>query len=98
MTILEKVKVLINQVADEDTLEVLIELCKEDAVNYCNLSEYIEDLDNIVVRMVIEKYNKLGFEGLSQQSTSAVSNSFIESYSTEILSALTKFRKIRVIK
>lgn len=95
---LNKIKILINQEVDDDILEVLIDMCKQDAVDYCNLEEYDDVLDTAVIKMVIERYNKLGFEGLSSQGTSAVSNSFIDGYSKEIYSSLMKFRKLRVVK
>lgn len=95
---LEKIKILINQYAQDDVLQILIDMCKADAVAYCNLPEYIEDLDNTVIKMVIERYNKIGFEGLSAQGDSGVSNSFIDGYSKEIYQSLIKFRKMRVVK
>jgi hypothetical protein len=73
-------------------------MCKDDAVSFCNLEEYTEDLDNTVIKMVVERYNKIGFEGLSAQGDSGVSNSFVDGYSKEIYQSLIKFRKMRVVK
>lgn len=95
---LEKIKILINQYAQDDVLQILIDMCKADAVAYCNLPEYIEDLDNTVIKMVIERYNKIGFEGLSAQGDSGVSNSFVDGYSKEIYQALIKYRKMRIVQ
>ena len=95
---LEKIKILINQYAQDDILLLLIDMCKADAVEYCNLPEYIEDLDNIVIKMVIERYNKMGYEGLSAQGDSGVSNSFVDGYSKDIYQGLIKFRKMRVVQ
>jgi hypothetical protein len=95
---LEKIRILLNQYARDDVLEVLIDMCKTDAVAYCNLPEYTEDLDSTVIKMVIERYNKMGFEGLSSQGDSGVSNAFVDGYSREIYQSLIKFRKVRVVK
>lgn len=95
---LEKIKILINQYAQDEILLLLIDMCKTDAIEYCNLPEYIEDLDNIVIKMVIERYNKMGYEGLSSQGDSGVSNSFIDGYSKDIYQSLMKFRKMRVVQ
>lgn len=95
---LEKIKILINQYAQDDILEVLIDMCKADAVAYCNLPEYIDDLDNTVIKMVIERYNKIGLEGLTAQGDSGVSNSYIDGYSKEIYQSLIKYRKMRVVQ
>lgn len=95
---LEKIKILINQYAQDDLLLTLIDMCKDDAVAYCNLPEYIDVLDNTVIKMVIERYNKIGLEGLTSQGESGVSNSFIDGYSKEVYQSLIKFRKMRVIQ
>lgn len=95
---LEKIKILINQYAQDEILLLLIDMCKADAVAYCNLPEYIEDLDNTVIKMVIERYNKIGFEGLSAQGDSGVSNSFVDGYSKEIYQSLIKYRKMRIVQ
>lgn len=95
---LEKIKLLLNQYAQDELLELLIEMCKADAVSYCNLPEYIDDLDSTVIKMVIERYNKIGFEGLSAQGDSGVSNSFVDGYSKEIYQSLIKYRKMRIVR
>ena len=95
---LEKIQLLINQYGQDDLLSLLIEMCKDDAVSFCNLEEYTEDLDNTVIKMVVERYNKIGFEGLSAQGDSGVSNSFVDGYSDEVKRALIKHRKMRVVK
>lgn len=95
---LEKIQLLLNQYAQDELLSLLIDMCKDDAVCFCNLEEYTEDLDNTVIKMVIERYNKIGFEGLSAQGDSGVSNSFVDGYSDEIKRALIKHRKVRVVR
>ena len=95
---LEKIQLLINQYGQDDLLSLLIEMCKDDAISFCNLEEYTEDLDNTVIKMVVERYNKIGFEGLSAQGDSGVSNSFVDGYSDEVKRALIKHRKMRVVK
>ena len=97
---LEKIKLLLNQANtdDEDELLVLlINLAKEEAYNYCNLEEYNTILDYIVIQMVIEKYNRIGSEGLTSQSTSGVEAVYDSSYSQKVIKMLNKHRKVKTI-
>lgn len=98
---LDKIKILLG-IADEDEskdelIELLIELCKDEATNFCNLAAYNKKLDSIVISMVIERYNARGTEGLSSVSGSGVNEQYKDGYSSNIISALVKHRKIRCI-
>lgn len=96
MTVLEQVKLLLGIVdtSKDGVLSLLITICSDEAVVYCHLSEYSNVLNSIVTRMVIEKYNRLGTEGVSAQSFSGVNESFNDGYSTDIVAALNKHRKL----
>ena len=73
---LEKIKILLG-LADEDEsrddlISTLIGLCKDEATDFCNLEEYNSKLDSAVIGMVIERYNKIGTEGVSSVSTNGI--------------------------
>lgn len=97
---LEKIKLLLSKVDDDtvdELLNTLISMCKEEAYIYCNLPEYDKKLDNIIVSMVIEKYNRIGSEGATSQSSSGVSASYNDFYSDKIVRMLNKFRKVKMV-
>lgn len=96
---LEKIKLLlsISDDAADELLNTLISMCKEEAYVYCNLLEYDDKLDFIVVSMVIEKYNRMGSEGTLSQSSSGVSASYDSFYSDKIVRMLNKFRKVKMV-
>jgi hypothetical protein len=96
---LEKIKLLlsISDDAADELLNTLISMCKEEAYIYCNLLEYDDKLDFIVVSMVIEKYNRMGSEGTLSQSSSGVSASYDSFYSDKIVRMLNKFRKVKMV-
>lgn len=96
---LEKIKLLlsISDDAADELLNTLIAMCKEEAYIYCNLLEYDDKLDFIVVSMVIEKYNRMGSEGTLSQSSSGVSASYDSFYSDKIVRMLNKFRKVKMV-
>ena len=98
---LEKIKMLLG-IAEEDEgkddlITLLISLCKDEAVDFCNLPEYDSKLDSAVISMVIERYNARGTEGLTSVSGSGVNEHYKDGYSSNIISALIKNRKIRCI-
>lgn len=97
---LNKIKLLLNR-ADDDSLDellqTLIALCKEEAYIYCNLEDYDEKLDYIVIQMVIERYNRMGSEGTTSQSSSGITNQFDSFYSDKVTRMLNKNRKLRTV-
>lgn len=95
---LEKLKLLLSKDDSADELlNTLISMCKEEAYIYCNLPEYDNKLDNIVVNMVIEKYNRMGSEGTLSQSASGASASYDSFYSDKVVRMLNKFRKVKMV-
>ena len=96
---LDKIKLLLNILTDEfdELLNVLIALCKDEAYVYCNLQEYDSKLDGAVIQMVIERYNRIGSEGTTQQSSSGVSMTYDSFYSDKVRWMLNKHRKVKMI-
>lgn len=96
---LDKLKLLLNIPDDtqDELLQVLISLCKDEAFNYCNLPEYSKKLDGAVIQMVIERYNRIGSEGATQQSSSGVSMTYDSFYSDKVRWMLNKHRKVKMI-
>ena len=96
---LDKIKLLLSMADDtaDDLLNTLISMCKEEAYIYCNLPEYSEKLDNIVVCMVIERYNRIGSEGSTSQSASGISATYDSFYSEKIVKMLNKHRRVRCV-
>lgn len=97
---LERIKLLLNRTEEDsldELLQVLISLCKEEAYNYCNFEEYDEVLDYIIIQMVIERYNRIGSEGATNQSSSGVSNEYDSFYSDKVVKMLNKHRRMRTL-
>lgn len=95
----DKIKILIGLTdnSKDDVLDVLISLCKSEAYEYCNLEGYTSKLDSAVIQMVIEKYNKMGTEGLSSVSTSGIKEEYNSGYSPQVLGLLKKNRKVKCV-
>jgi hypothetical protein len=93
---LEKITLLLGDAANgkSDLINVLIDLCKDEAITFCHLDYYSDDLDTIVIQMVIEKFNKIGNEGISSVGFSGVSENILEDYSAPIVRMLRRKRKL----
>ena len=80
--------------------DALINLCYKQAVTeveaYCNREADIE-LDLVADRIAVIKLNRIGSEGLSGQSYSGVSESYIDGYPADIMAILNRKRKIKII-
>ena len=97
---LEKIKILLglgNDESRDELLNVLIALCKDEAIDFCNLKEYSNKLDSAVINMVIERYNKIGTEGLTSVSTNGIDENYIDGYSEIVLSKLRKNRNVKCV-
>ena len=97
---LDKIKILLglsNTEDQDEILEVLISLCKDEAIDFCNLEEYTEKLDSAVIGMVIERYNKIGTEGITSVSTNGINEGYTDGYSETVLCKLRKNRKVKCV-
>lgn len=99
MTVLEKAMLMIGPVAasKQDQIAAIVEMCQDEAVQFCNLTEYNTKLDNAVVQMTVERQNRLNNEGISQTNASSINETFLDGYSKSTLSMLIKNRKVKVI-
>ena len=96
---LEDIKILLGDAAASFTdaqINLCVRLAENEVKAYCN-----RELDNYLELLVIEiakiKLNRLNTEGLAAQSFSGVNESFIDGYPQEIVAALNRKRKIKVV-
>ena len=97
---LEKIKMLLGRsdVDDiDDLITVLISLCKDEAIIYCRLDEYDSKMDGAIIQMVIERYNRMGSEGATSQTSSGVAMTYDSFYSDKVRRLLNKFRRIKTV-
>ena len=96
---IEEIKVLLGDAAANYT-DAQIGLCLKMALSeveaYTNRTLDYE-LEIIAERIAIIKLYRLNTEGLASQGFSGVSESYIDGYPADIMAALNKKRKIKVI-
>lgn len=99
MEILDKVKLIldISDYNKDELIEMLIDDCKAEVLDYCNLTVYDVKLDSTIVKMVIQNYNKGITQGISTESFSGVSQAYINGYTADVISMLNKNRRMRFL-
>ena len=96
---IDEIKILLGDAAENFT-DAQIGLCAKLALaeveEYCGRSvDYVLEL--VAERIAVIKLKRLDTEGLSSQSFSGISESFISGYPDDIQKILNKKRKIKVV-
>ena len=95
---LEKIKLcLTNNTYTDDLINLFIEDTTKEVKIYCNREDIDTELESVIRRIVIIKLNRMNSEGLSSQSYSGVSESFIDGYPQDIVSILNRKRKLKTL-
>ena len=96
---IEEIKLLLGDAAANYS-DALIGLCAKQALAeveaYCHRSADYE-LEVMAQRIAIIKLNRINTEGLSSQSFSGVSESYIDGYPADIQAVLNRKRKVKVM-
>ena len=96
---IEELKIMLGDAAANFTdaqLGLALKFALAEVEAYCKRSVDIE-LELVAQQMAIVKLNRIGTEGLTAQSFSGVSESFIDGYPAEIQAVLSRKRKIKVV-
>lgn len=96
---IDEIKIILGDAAANYT-DAQIGLCAKQAIaeveGYCK-RQLDYELEIIAERIAIIKLNRLNTEGLSGQSYSGVSESYIDGYPADILAVLNRKRKLKVL-
>ena len=95
---LENLKLLLGNSASEELLELLISQAQNFLLLFCGLSEYDERYDSLIIRMVVEDFNKMGSEGVKSRSFNGLSETYNEEpYSSLIMTQLRSYKRLRTL-
>lgn len=96
---IEEIKILLGAAAENYTdvqIGLALKMALLEVEDYCN-REVDATLELLAQKIAIIKLNRLGTEGLASQGFSGVSESFIDGYPADIVAALNRKRKIKVV-
>lgn len=99
MTTLERlnIKLDIKDSSKDDILNIYIEDAKNEFLNYTARSSIPAAANYIIEDMVLAKFNRKGSEGLAAQSYSGISESYLDDYDSNLITAMNRFRKIKLL-
>lgn len=93
------IKIMLGDAASNYS-DALINLCYKQALTeveaYCNREADIE-LDMVADRLAVIKLNRINTEGLSGQSFSGISESYVDGYPADIKAILNRKRRIKLL-
>lgn len=96
---LEEIKLLLGDSASnypDALIALVIKQTVAEVEDYCQ-RELDATLEFMVERLVIIKLNRINTEGLSSQSFSGVSETYIDDYPADILKVLNRKRKVKFL-
>lgn len=96
MTILEKIKLMVGAENKDGLISILIEQAQSEFLQLANLKELPDNIENIIVDMVIIKYNLQGVEGLASSSYSGATESYSQ-YPPQLLNAIKRYKRVKVL-
>ena len=85
MLLLNRIKTLLGITDNDELIYEIIELTKSKILNYINKEELPKELEFILVELSIQRYNRIGSEGISSESVDGKSVSYeddFENYKT----------------
>jgi hypothetical protein len=96
---INEIKILLGDTASNYTdaqISLAYRMAVSEVEEYCN-REMDEALELVAMQIAKIKLNRLSTEGLSSQSFSGVSETYLSDYPSEIVKVLNRKRKIKVI-
>lgn len=96
---IEEIKLLLGNAAENFTeaqISLAYKLALSEVEEYCN-READTALELAAERIAIIKLNRINTEGLTAQSFSGVSESYLDGYPADIIALLNRKRKIKVV-
>ena len=94
----DKISLLLGAAASEELIELLISQAKSFLLLFCNLSEYNSKYDPLVIRMVVEDYNRMGSEGVKSKSFNGLSETFNDDpYSPLLMAQLKSYKRLKTL-
>lgn len=101
MDMRKRLKSMLGIELSDTTRDELLDYLVDDAINeiitYCNLKSYDEKLNSIVIKMVLQNYNKVKIQGITSHSYSGVSESYTDGYTADVMAQMNKHRRVRFL-
>ena len=71
--LLNRIKTLLGITDNDELIYEIVEITKSKILNYINQEELPKELEFILIEIAIERYNRIGSEGITSESSDGVS-------------------------
>ena len=91
--LLNRVETLLGVFDNSNLVNEIIELTKEKILNYINEDELPRELEFVLVELSIQRYNRIGSEGIASESVDGKSVSYeddFENYKQDLKNYMNK--------
>lgn len=78
MSYLNRIRVILGVYEQDELLIELIDITQEKIMSYLNVNEVPRNLTWILVELVVQRFNRIGSEGLTTESVDGKQNSYVE--------------------
>ena len=78
--LLNRIKVLLGVSENDDLVSEIIELTREKILNYINKTELPNELEFVLIELSIQRYNRIGSEGIASESVDGKSVSYEDDF------------------
>lgn len=99
MTPIQRMKTLLGEsdnTALDDILEICLDAAEQEFLSYTGRKEVPDAAEPLVEQLAILRYNQIGNEGLSSQSYSGNSESYLTDYSSSLKANLNQIGRAHV--
>ena len=80
MLVLNRVRTLLGVTDNDELIYEIVEITKSKILNYINEKELPQELEFILVELAVSRFNKVGSEGFSSESTDGKSISYEDDF------------------
>ena len=78
--LLNRIKTLLQINDNDELIYEIVEITKEKILNYINEKELPKELEFILIELSIERYNRIGSEGIASESVDGKNVSYDDSF------------------
>ena len=82
--LLNRIKTLLQIQDNDELIYEIIEITKEKILNYINEKELPKELEFILIELAVERYNRIGSEGIASESVDGKNVSYEDNFSTSV--------------
>ena len=78
--LVNRIKVLLGVTENDELINEIIELTEDKILNYINETELPNELEFVLIELAIQRYNKIGSEGIASESVDGRTTSYEDDF------------------